>query len=85
MRVLVFDFFPAVLAVDVYRDIVHGAGPVERVHGNKIVHAVGLELAQIVLHALRFELEHAHGFAPAKSSHVSVSPSGSCHRSMRSP
>ena len=68
-RVLVLHLFPAVLAMDVDRDFFHGAGPVQRIHGDEVVDTLGLELAQVVLHALRFELEHAHGFALCQQRH----------------
>ena len=49
----------AVLAVDVGRDVVHGAGAVERHHGDDVLEAVRLEPLEALAHARAFELEHA--------------------------
>ena len=62
----VLRLLDAVLAVDVARDVVHRARPVQRVHRDDVVEAVGLELAQVVVHAAGFELEHADGLAAAE-------------------
>ena len=65
-RVQIFGLLDAVLAVDVARDVVHRTRPIERVHRDDVVEAVGLELAQRVAHAAGFQLEHAGGLAPAE-------------------
>ncbi len=53
------DGLLAVLAVDVGRDVVHGAGAIERHHGDDVLEAVGPEPLQALAHARAFELEHA--------------------------
>ena len=62
----IFDRLPPELAVDVGVDILHRAGPVEGVHGDQVLDAVGLQLAEIFLHPLALELEDPHGIAVAK-------------------
>ena len=55
----VIDGLVAVLAIDVRRDVVHGARAIERHHGDDVFEAVGLEALQALAHARTFELEHA--------------------------
>ena len=62
----IFGLLDAVLAVDVARDVVHRPRPIERVHRDDVVEAVGLELAQRIAHAAGFQLEHAGGLAAAQ-------------------
>ena len=54
------------LAGNVARDVVHRAGPVECDHGDDILEAVGLQLAQDVAHARTFQLEDAGRIAAAQ-------------------
>jgi predicted nucleotide-binding protein (sugar kinase/HSP70/actin superfamily) len=56
--------FAAVLAGDVFRDVVHRTRAIERHEGDQVFHAVGLHLAQQVAHAAYFELEDAGGRSP---------------------
>ncbi len=65
-RVQILGLLDAVLAVDVARDVVHRPRPIERVHGDDVVEAVRLELAQRIAHAAGFQLEHAGGLAAAQ-------------------
>ena len=63
VRMEIVDGLLALLAQD---EIVHHAGtqrpwPVQREHGDDVLEAVGLELGQQLLHALRFKLEHRRG------------------------
>ena len=60
------DGLLAVLPVDVGRDVVHGARPIERGHGHDVLEAVGLEALQAVAHAGTFELEHADRIGPGE-------------------
>ena len=47
---IVDDRTAAVLAGDEIRDIIHRAGPIERVHGDQILEGRRLQLAQVFLH-----------------------------------
>ncbi len=62
----VFRLLDAVLAVDEARDVVHRTRPIERVHRHDVVEAVGLELAQRIAHAARFQLEDADRLGAAE-------------------
>ena len=55
----------AVFARNELRDVLHGAGAVEGVHGDEVLKGGGLQFAQILLHARRLKLERAHGVAVA--------------------
>jgi hypothetical protein len=58
-RIQVVRLLLAMLAGDVAGDVVHRSRPVERDHGDDVLEAVGLQLAQHVAHARTFELEYA--------------------------
>ena len=62
----VVDGLVAVLAVDVRRDVVHGAGAIERHHGDDVFETVGLEALQALAHARTFELEHTGRIGPGE-------------------
>ena len=62
-RVMVLDPDPALLAVDEIIDHLHRPGAVERVHGDNVADRLRLELAQVLAHPRRLELEDAHSFA----------------------
>ena len=53
------DRLLAVLAVDVGRNVVHRARPVERDHGDDVFEPVGLQPLEAFAHARRFQLEDA--------------------------
>ncbi len=57
------DLLSPVFPVDEARDVVHRAGPIERVHRDQIFDAVGFELDQRAAHARTFKLEDAVGIA----------------------
>ena len=59
----IIDWFVAVAAGDVFRDVVHRPRAVEGDQGDDVVEAVGLEPGEHVAHARAFELEHANGLA----------------------
>ena len=63
-RVQIARVLEPVLDVDVARDVVHRPRPIERVHGDDVLEAVGLQLAQGIAHAGRFQLEHALRLGP---------------------
>ncbi len=65
-RMQVIRLLLAMLALDVARDVLHRAGAVERHHGNDVLEAVGLHLAQHIAHAVAFELEHPRSVAPGE-------------------
>ena len=48
-------------ALDEIGNIVHRSWPIERIHRDEIFENGGVELAQVFLHARRFELECADG------------------------
>ena len=66
IRQIVFDLFPAELAVDELRDIFHRPGTVQGVHRDDILQAVRLQFPQVLLHPFRFKLEYPVGIAPAE-------------------
>ena len=55
----IVDRLLAVLPVDVGRDVVHGARPIERGHGHDVLEAVGLQPLQALADTGAFQLEHA--------------------------
>ena len=57
------DRLRVVLALGVHRDLVHRAGPVERVERDEVVELVRAHLLERLAHALGLELEHAGGVA----------------------
>ena len=59
-------FFLAVLALDVARNVFHRTGPIERHHGDDVLEAVRLHLAQHVAHAVAFKLEHTGAISPGQ-------------------
>ena len=65
-RYVIFYGFTPLLTVDELGYVVHGARTVEGVHSNKVVNDMRLQLAQVLLHARRLELEHAHRIALAE-------------------
>ena len=56
----------ALLAGNVRGDQVHGAGPVQRVHGNQVFKPVGFGVFQHALHANTLKLKHRLGLAFGK-------------------
>ena len=58
---VVCDWFLAVLTGDERRDVVHRSRAVEGVHGDEVFEHRGTQLAQILLHTCRLELERADG------------------------
>ncbi len=65
-RVDVGDGSAAVFALDEVLDPLHGTGAVEGDHGDDVVEHGGFEVAEVALHAGRFQLEHAGGVAGAE-------------------
>ncbi len=53
----VFDFLAAVLAIDEVGDIVHRSGTIESDHGDDVLEDGRLELFEVALHAIAFQLE----------------------------
>ena len=64
----VLDRLPAQLGLHVRVDVVHGAGPVQRVQGDEVLDPAGTGLLEQALHARAFELERAG--APALAEHA---------------
>src|SRR5215212_701353 len=64
--VQVFDALRVVLATLEVGDVVHGAWPVEGVHGDEVVEAVGPDLLEHTLHPARLELEDPEGVPPGE-------------------
>ena len=58
---VVCDWLLAVLTGDERRDVVHRSRAVEGVHGDEVFEHRGAQLAQILLHTCRLELERADG------------------------
>ena len=65
-RMQVVRLLLAMLALDVARDVLHRARPIERHDGDDVLEAVGLQAAQHVAHAIAFQLEHARSIAAAE-------------------
>ena len=66
-RMQVVRLLLAVLALDVARDVLHRARPIERHDGDDVLEAVGLQAAQHVAHAVAFQLEHARPYRPGRA------------------
>ena len=62
-RMDVLDLARMVLAMDVCRNLLQRARPVQRHHGIQVVHPRRLELHQVAGHARAFKLEHICGLA----------------------
>ncbi len=60
-RMGIFDLFLAMFARDKIRNELHGAGPVQGIHGNEVFDVAGLELDQPLAHSFRLELEGGNG------------------------
>ena len=60
---VVAHLLPPVLAGDEVGDVRHRARAVERVHGDEVAEARGAERLEVLLHAVRLELEEAGRFA----------------------
>ena len=58
---VVFDGLASVFAVDEVGDVVHRSRTVKGVHGDEVLERGRLELAQVLLHARRLELERTDG------------------------
>ena len=54
----------AMFPVDKAWNIFHGSGPVEGIHGNEILKAVGLQILQVFFHARGLELEKPGRLSP---------------------
>ena len=65
-RIQVVDFLVAVLAPDVAGNVIHGTGAEERDHGDQLFEGIQVQLAEHILHARAFQLEHARGVGPAQ-------------------
>ena len=58
---IVLNGLTAPLAVDEVGDVIHRSRAVEGVHGDEVLEGAGLQLAQVLLHTGRLELEGADG------------------------
>src|SRR5690606_1642597 len=56
---IVSDFLPSVLTVDVVWNVCDWSGTIQRVHRDEVAELVGLELAQVLLHAGTLKLKRA--------------------------
>ena len=66
VRNLVGHRLRALLAGDEVGYVLHRSRTVEGVHGDQVLEAVGLEVAQVLLHSGRLELEESRGVAPGE-------------------
>ena len=60
---VVLNGLAAVLTVNEVGDVVHRTRTVQRVHGDEVLEGRGLQLAQVLLHTGRLELERTDGLA----------------------
>ena len=59
----IFYGLAPLFALDELRNVVHGTGAIEGVHGDKILKHTWFQLTQVLLHPWRFKLEGTDGVA----------------------